>query len=87
MGPYGFLNGFITPISRDITPVTQIFSTIYRGAITPFITSRGRRLWGKTKTHRPTSDMPPKNCGWLMGVHTRVSMEVIVTSYIVTWFI
>ena len=34
------INGVITPISRIITPVTLLFSAIYRGPITPFVTSR-----------------------------------------------
>ena len=41
VGPVLVINGVITSISRVITPVTQLFSAIYRGPITPFITSRG----------------------------------------------
>ena len=38
VGPLLVTSGVITSISRVITPVTQLFSAICRGPITPFIT-------------------------------------------------
>ena len=38
VGPLLVISGVITSISRVITPVTQLFSAIYRGEIIPFIT-------------------------------------------------
>ena len=40
-GPLPVISGVITPISRDITPVTHLFSAIYRGPITPLIIGLG----------------------------------------------
>ena len=40
MGPLLVINGLITPISRVITPVTYLFSAIYRDEITPFLFDR-----------------------------------------------
>ena len=38
-GPLPVINGVITPISVILTPVTHVFSAIYRGYnLTPFIT-------------------------------------------------
>ena len=37
-GPLPVINAVTTPISRVITPVTHLFSAIYRGPITSFIT-------------------------------------------------
>ena len=40
-GPLPVLNEVITTTSRVITPVTQIFSAIYRGPMTPCTTRGG----------------------------------------------
>ena len=41
VGPQPVITWVKTPITRVITPVTQLFSAIYRGWVTPFITGRG----------------------------------------------
>ena len=40
-GPLSVINGVITTISRVVTPVTHLFSVIYRGYVTPLITDGG----------------------------------------------
>ena len=42
--PISYNWGEITPISKVITPVTHLFSAIYRGYFTPFITIAGAHL-------------------------------------------
>ena len=42
--------GGITPMSRVITPVTHLFSAIYRADFTPFITGRGPPCLGVLQT-------------------------------------
>ena len=56
MGPLLVINGVITPISRVITPVTHLFSAIYRAEITPFITSRGPTLYSLEVEHFATEE-------------------------------
>ena len=39
------INGATTPISRgELTPVTKLFSAIYKGPITPFVISFTHRF-------------------------------------------
>ena len=44
MGPLPAITGFITPITRVIRTVCHLFSAIYRGELTPFITASGAHL-------------------------------------------
>ena len=44
--PTSYKWGEITPISRVITPITHLFSAIYRGYVTPFTTIVGAHLVG-----------------------------------------
>ena len=78
-GPLPVISGVITPISRVITLVTQLFSAIYRGPITLLITGSGANLvvnfyflskpFGKSKTLHEAYQVPRDHGKFWKGSH------------------
>ena len=79
VGPLPVINGVITPISRVITPVTHLFSAIYRAEITPLITiGSGPTLYPWIENQPPTwmtlfripKRLPQKTAEWFRNSET-----------------